>query len=59
MRAIKWISFWFQQEAWSQLEILGQDPSAIKESSAAKRQLEEMEKQLQNTYIFIITYYFK
>lgn len=35
------------QEAWSQLEILGQDPTALRESCAAQQQLEEMKKQLQ------------
>lgn len=41
--------FFDDQDAWSQLERLGQDPKAIQDASAAKEQLADMEKRLEES----------
>lgn len=42
--------FLYSQEAWSQLERLGHDPKALQaESLAAKEQIEQLEKRLQES----------
>jgi hypothetical protein len=45
-----YIFIYFLQEAWTQLERLGQDPKALQaESLAAKEQIERLEKRLQES----------